>query len=93
MGGVLLRDVVASRALCVIVADIVVLPLVGRVFVVRLAEQSHDEVGLKWCVTLCITAHPGGGLASVLSVTTLHVLGDAYVSALVDLILDTVDVV
>ena len=50
------------------------------------------EVGFIRCVALGVAAHPGRSFSPVLHVTLVHVVGHAYVAALVHLVLDAIDV-
>ena len=96
MGGVWLGYVAALGALCVVVADVVVFPLifVSSVIAANLVEQGHVGLSLKGRITLGIIAHPSRRftLAIVLQVGPVHVVGHAYVAALVHLVLNAIDV-
>lgn len=89
VGQVLLGDGIASRALCVIVADVMGFPLV---IAVCLAEQGRVEVGLKGRVALGIAAHSGRGFTLVLQLALVHIIGHTYIDALDHLGLNAIDV-
>ena len=93
VGGVLLGRVVASRGLCVKVFDEVILPLIGALLAVSLLEERHDEVVLERLVLCCVLAHPPWGIVLVLPIAPVHIYSGAYVSSLVDLVLDAVYVI
>lgn len=94
VGGMLLGYVAAHGALCVVVADAVVFPLaiVSSVIAACLVEQGHVEVSLEGRVMLGIIAQPGRRFTLVVQVGPVHVVGHAYVVALVHLVLNAIDV-